>query len=106
MSFRKDAAAVIEIDGVGPRDITTVNGSTTDDPGVQRLFDRACQRRIHHTILHSSEQCPDAVEGVGLSRGLVRAVAHDAGEAQGDAAGIAAASLCPVDGDLHDELGA
>ena len=42
---------------------------------------------------------------VGVGRRLVRAVAADAGEAQGDAARVAGRGLHAVEGDLDDELG-
>src|SRR4051794_13725892 len=47
----------------------------------------------------------DGVERIGLGRGLVRAVAQDAREAQRDASRVAGAGLDPVERDLGDELG-
>jgi hypothetical protein len=51
-------------------------------------------------------QAAHVVDGVGLVRRLVRPVAHDPGEAQRHAAGVARRGLHAVDGDLDDELGA
>src|SRR5438046_9172532 len=50
-------------------------------------------------------QLPDGLDGIRLVRALVRAVAHDAREAQRQAARIRRARLDPVEGDLHQQLG-
>ncbi len=49
-------------------------------------------------------QGADHVDGVGLGRGLVLAVAQHPGEAQRQAAGVARAALHAVERDLHHQL--
>src|SRR2546425_2886321 len=50
-------------------------------------------------------QLPDGLDGIRLVRALVRAVAHDAREAQRQTAQIRRARLDAVEGDLHHQLG-
>src|SRR5436309_2534121 len=50
-------------------------------------------------------QLPDGLDGIRLVRALVRAVAHDAREAQRQATRIRRARLDAVEGDLHHQLG-
>src|SRR6058998_776990 len=50
-------------------------------------------------------QLPDGLDGIRLVGALVRAVAHDAREAQRQAARIRRARLDAVEGDLHHQLG-
>src|SRR6266581_1712590 len=58
--------------------------------------------RLAHPALM---QLPDGLDGIRLIRAFVRAVAHDAREAQRQAARIRRARLDAVEGDLHHQLG-
>src|SRR3954471_18930748 len=55
--------------------------------------------------LSTGAEGADGVEGVDLGDRLVVAIAQDAGEAQGDAAGVARGALHSVERDLDDLLG-
>src|SRR3954451_18939981 len=55
-------------------------------------------------LLRVRDERPHGLDGVRLVRGLVVAVAHDPGEAERQATGVAGRALEAVEGDLHDLL--
>src|SRR5207247_1591455 len=70
--------------------------------GGGRVKSALGQLRLAHPALM---QLPDGLDGIRLIRAFVRAVAHDAREAQRQAARIRRARLDAVEGDLHHQLG-